>query len=252
MTEARKAKKFNDMIDYIEKFESICYRMFTFPQPTVAAIEGHAIAGGTVLASACDFRISNGKGNFGMNEVINGLTLPFQMLEIFRFAVPSQSSWHMFMTGEVFGAKKALELGVVKEIVTPEQVRFFFFLSLCILYIRNHKLRFINSVAGSSCCCGDVLKTVNEFLFGYQEINAASGGRTHGQESGCYSQTNGGDLWNQSQTLIFQFAMNSAIRITDFQCDDDKALSKMIIHHEVLGEQRSDTDEAHAVRSSKR
>ena len=44
------------------------------------------------------------------------------MMEILRFAVPAPSSWHMFMTGEVFGAQKALQLGVVHEIVAPEKL----------------------------------------------------------------------------------------------------------------------------------
>ena len=87
------------LVNYVVRFDDLCARLFRFPRPVVAAIEGHAIAGGTCIACCCDFRISNGKGNFGMNEVMNGLSVPFNMMEIVRHAVPKKTAWAMFLKG---------------------------------------------------------------------------------------------------------------------------------------------------------
>ncbi|GMK56395.1 hypothetical protein CspeluHIS016_0302350 [Cutaneotrichosporon spelunceum] len=58
-------------------FDPVIYRLMTFPLVTVAAVNGHAFAGGMILALACDFRIMNAdKGMMCMNELLIGLPLP--------------------------------------------------------------------------------------------------------------------------------------------------------------------------------
>eukprot|EP00455_Lapot_gusevi_P041261 TRINITY_DN4764_c0_g2_i1.p2 TRINITY_DN4764_c0_g2~~TRINITY_DN4764_c0_g2_i1.p2 ORF type:complete len:271 (-),score=121.13 TRINITY_DN4764_c0_g2_i1:82-813(-) len=122
MAGAQATNKHADLVTYIETFDNLVARLYAFPRPVVAAIEGHAIAGGTCIACACDFRISNGKGNFGMNEVQNGMSVPFNMLQIVKSAVSSRASWNIFLTGRVFDAKEAQKLGVVDEIVSAEKL----------------------------------------------------------------------------------------------------------------------------------
>jgi enoyl-CoA hydratase/carnithine racemase len=82
----------------------------------VAAIEGHAIAGGTALVAACDFRISNGKGNFGMNEVRNGMSVPLNMLEIVRHAV-------LGVIDEIVAGDQLLERAVAKVTYSKQSIK---------------------------------------------------------------------------------------------------------------------------------
>ena len=67
-------------------------------------------------------RLSNGKGTYGMNEVVNAMDVPSIMMELVRQAVPAKSAWYMFLTGKVFDAAEALKIGLVDEIVAPSEL----------------------------------------------------------------------------------------------------------------------------------
>ncbi len=99
MSKYTQEQNFGPVFKYIDAFDVLCLRLFSYPRPIIAAIEGHAIAGGTCIACCCDFRLSNGKGNFGMNEVRNGLPVPFNMFEIVSSAVPKKSASEIFLKG---------------------------------------------------------------------------------------------------------------------------------------------------------
>src|SRR5918996_140823 len=75
----------------IETMSRLFERLFRFQKPTVAAVNGHAIAGGAVLTCACDYRISSeGSHRIGFSEVAVGVPFPRWALEILRFAVGSE------------------------------------------------------------------------------------------------------------------------------------------------------------------
>ncbi len=66
-------------------------RIFQYPRPTVAAVNGHAIAGGLITALDCDFRIAARKpAKFGLNEVPIGIPMPAAYVEIIRYALGDQ------------------------------------------------------------------------------------------------------------------------------------------------------------------
>jgi len=96
------------------------FRLWTLPKPTVAMVNGHAIAGGVIIALACDFRITQvGNQRFGLNKVALGLAFPRGAFEIARLALSNQQlRWTMLEAG-LFDVDRAREMGIVDAIVEP-------------------------------------------------------------------------------------------------------------------------------------
>lgn len=91
--------------------------------PTVAAINGHAIAGGFVLAAACDVRVmANGRGKVGLTEHLVGVPFPPLALEVVRTAVGDRQTRRMVMGAELFSDSAAAEQGLVDELSAPEDL----------------------------------------------------------------------------------------------------------------------------------
>jgi enoyl-CoA hydratase len=92
--------------------------VFGCPLPVVAAVNGHAIAGGCILASACDHRIMNaGSGRIGVTELLVGVPFPVAAMEIMRFAVGTHRLSELIMSGRTYAAAEAAGLGLVDEAV---------------------------------------------------------------------------------------------------------------------------------------
>ncbi len=93
------------------------------PIPTVAAITGHSPAGGTVVALNCDYRVmADGPFKLGLNETQVGLALPTAILaSLRRLLGPHQAERHI-VAGNMIDAAEAARIGLVDELVAPEQV----------------------------------------------------------------------------------------------------------------------------------
>src|SRR6185312_7270745 len=101
-----------------------CTRLFTFPKPVVAAITGHAIAGGAVLALGADIRVAaEGTYRIGLSEVAIGVPLPSFILEIARETVPAAGVTPICLHGTLVPPEEALRIGVVQEVGPLEEVR---------------------------------------------------------------------------------------------------------------------------------
>ncbi len=97
--------------------------LFTLPRPVVAAVNGHAIAGGCVLACACDYRLmAEGPGRIGVAELRVGVPFPALALETLRFATGDVRAQEMVYLAEVYSAQEARELNLVDEVVPPGQL----------------------------------------------------------------------------------------------------------------------------------
>lgn len=97
--------------------------VFDCPVPVVAAVNGHAIAGGCILASACDHRVMNaGHGRIGVTELLVGVPFPVTALEILRFAVGTRRLAELTCFGRTYPAADALRLGLADEAVAGESV----------------------------------------------------------------------------------------------------------------------------------
>jgi enoyl-CoA hydratase len=94
--------------------------VFDHPRPTVAAVNGHAIAGGCVLALACDLRLMSG-GRIGLPELAVGVPFPTTALEIVRHALGSRAG-QVLLGAQTEGRERALALGMVDELTEPGEL----------------------------------------------------------------------------------------------------------------------------------
>jgi enoyl-CoA hydratase len=113
--------------EYVQRFVPLLKQAFerlaTFPKPLVAAINGHAIAGGAIMMLACDQRLlARGAARVGLTEVRVGVLFPAWALEIARFSTPPQHLSTLILTGRTWPPEEALARGLVDELVEPQQL----------------------------------------------------------------------------------------------------------------------------------
>lgn len=92
------------------------------PLPTVAAVTGHAVAGGCLLAMACDRRIAcDGPSKIGINETALGLVMPTWGIVVAESAVPSAHLADVLLFGRIHTPAEAVAAGIVHESVAPDE-----------------------------------------------------------------------------------------------------------------------------------
>jgi methylglutaconyl-CoA hydratase len=96
-------------------------RLYEFPKPTIAAVNGAAIAGGTGLATMCDFTLAVPGAKFGYTEVRIGF-VPAIVSSILVWQVGHKIARDLLLTGKTFDAPCASRYGLVNEILEPEQL----------------------------------------------------------------------------------------------------------------------------------
>lgn len=113
------------MRSFLETLMELTEALFRYPGPTAAAVNGHAIAGGLILALVCDHRVvtSNPKARLGLNEVALGLRFPPRLLEMVRYRVPSHQHEAVMLQGPLVGPADAVRLGIVEEVVDSPRER---------------------------------------------------------------------------------------------------------------------------------
>src|ERR1700743_731593 len=90
--------------------------LYTFPAPTIAAVNGAAIAGGTGLATLCDFTLAAPEAKFGYTEVRIGL-IPAIVSAFLAVQIGEKQAKNLLLSGRIFDALRAHALGLVDEIV---------------------------------------------------------------------------------------------------------------------------------------
>ncbi len=96
-------------------------RIYEFPLPTIAAVNGAAIAGGTGIATMCDFTLAVPEANFGYTEVRIGF-VPAIVSSILVWQVGHKLARDLLLTGRLFDAAEAHRYGLVNDIVWPEKL----------------------------------------------------------------------------------------------------------------------------------
>ena len=101
---------------FLPTLHTLYEAVFFFPKPVIAAINGHAIAGGAVLAACADRRVmAANSGRIGITELQVGVPLPALAFEIVRFAVPPQHLSEFALGAGTYASAEALAKGWVDE-----------------------------------------------------------------------------------------------------------------------------------------
>jgi enoyl-CoA hydratase len=105
---------------WFEAYRATNLRLFAYPRPTVAAINGHAYAGGLITAFVCDHRIaSEGALQFALNEVPIGIPMPAIYCEIIKHAIGPRAANELTLFGQVYDIAAALRVGVIDKTAAP-------------------------------------------------------------------------------------------------------------------------------------
>lgn len=110
------------LLDLVAQFGQTMCRVFLLDIPTVAAIEGHAIAGGMQLALACDRRfVVDGDIRLQMNEMLTGMILPSWMCNICTKVVPTEYVHELWLHAHPYSPAEALEKKIITSVVPQGQ-----------------------------------------------------------------------------------------------------------------------------------
>jgi methylglutaconyl-CoA hydratase len=103
------------------RMATLFHRIYSFPKPLIAAVNGHAIAGGCGIATLCDFTLSVPAAKFGYTEVRIGF-LPALVSVFLIRQVGEKRARDLLLTGRLVDAKEGLHLGLVTEVVPREEL----------------------------------------------------------------------------------------------------------------------------------
>ncbi len=108
-------------IEDARRLSKMLYRLYSFPKPVIAAVNGPAIAGGCMLATLTDFTLAVPEAKFGYPEVKLGF-MPALVVVFLRRQVADRAARALLLTGRIIGAAEAYRIGLVTEIVPPEKL----------------------------------------------------------------------------------------------------------------------------------
>jgi methylglutaconyl-CoA hydratase len=107
--------------DDAAKLSALYDLIYTLPKPTVAAVNGAAVAGGAGLVSVCDLAVSVPDAKFGYPEVRRGLVAAMVMPHLLRH-VGERAARYLLLTGELIDAVEALRMRLINAVASPEHL----------------------------------------------------------------------------------------------------------------------------------
>ncbi len=112
-----------EMTDFLYKFHHVTFDIFKISMPAACVLSGHAIAGGNILALACDYRFADcNDKKIGLNEVKLGLPVPYLPDMILRQVVGDREAKEMIYTGEFISFGEANKIGLIDEIYSLQEL----------------------------------------------------------------------------------------------------------------------------------
>ena len=108
---------------FLVAFTEFYTKLYMFPKPVVAALNGHAVAGGCMLATACDYRVmAQGRGKISLNEITFGSSVFAGSAEMLVELVGRRNAETILYTGAMYDAEEAHGLGLVDNVSTAERL----------------------------------------------------------------------------------------------------------------------------------
>lgn len=104
-----------------ERIARLFRTLYELPKPTIAAVHGAAIAGGTGIATLCDFTLATPAAKFGYTEVRIGF-VPAVVSAYLTLQIGDKLARDLLLTGRIFDAHEAYRLGLVNEVVAAEEL----------------------------------------------------------------------------------------------------------------------------------
>jgi len=160
------------------RFNACLLELYTFPKPMVAAISGHALAGGYILALTADWRIVKRGAMVGLNEIKVGVPFPYGVALILKDMVPRPRLEEVVLMGRNFTDEETVAAGLVHEVQDADGFEERCLSRLSDLASRDRRAfattkRYLRSATAEKMAAGDALH-VAEFLDGWfsQETRA--------------------------------------------------------------------------------
>jgi enoyl-CoA hydratase/carnithine racemase len=113
------------MHTFLDLLEDLVHDLYLYPGPLVALVNGHAIAGGCVVALCADHRIAKASAHVrvGLNEVALGVRFPPRVLRLARARLPAEHRERVLLGAELYTVEHARELGLVDEVADDASSR---------------------------------------------------------------------------------------------------------------------------------
>lgn len=107
----------------IVRYLALLRRVATYRGPMVAALAGHAIGGGCLLAMACDRRVmARSRARIGLSEINLGIPVPAGAVTMLLALFPTRAVEQLVLEGDGLGGERALELGLVERLADADAV----------------------------------------------------------------------------------------------------------------------------------
>jgi methylglutaconyl-CoA hydratase len=103
------------------RLANVYHQIYTLPKPTIAAVNGPAVAGGAGLVSVCDLAVAVAAARFGYPEVRRGLVAAMVMPHLLRH-VGERTARYLLLTGELIDASEACAVGLINELAPAEKL----------------------------------------------------------------------------------------------------------------------------------
>jgi len=105
------------------KFADLYKYLFLFPKPVVGALNGHTIAGGCMLATACDYRVMvTENAKISLNEITFGASVFAGSVEMLKFCVGQRNAETILFSGAMYSAQEAKQLGLIDRVSSAENL----------------------------------------------------------------------------------------------------------------------------------
>lgn len=111
------------MLLFLDRLQGLYAQLYVWPRPVIAALNGHAVAGGCLLASCADWRVlAKGEARIGLTEIALGLPLPQAGLEITRAQLTPAAWAQVVYGGQTWSGEAAVALGLADELADAGKV----------------------------------------------------------------------------------------------------------------------------------